>query len=595
MKLPQFIRQSADGANAFLKGAVPSPYDAAGNLRTNVRVIQMPNGDVIEKKFDGPVPAGWRPQIGEIMGAELLNDEEHVNHVGDPLAEYTLSIPLRNWSSDMADNRYLLTLGDAYLGVLAVALPGAGKTSAIGPMAIMPLLRLGCGGLVLAAKVEDIADWIKWAKECGREEDLIIFSPASGHRFNFLEYTALASRRSSATGTVNIADLVNIVDELCELVSRQQGKRDHDFWMKSGLVVLKYAFVLAELCNELNLDFIEAIVDSCPSSLKEAQSPTYQSDRSKACARAMLDATAAVELMTGAAQQTKARELERARRFWLNSFPRQPDDTRGSIIATLQMLVSNLGDDPLYSLFLSGSSTVTPDDIIVRDRTPDADGKPKRAKIVIVGLPVHDDPLLGRIANGILKSAVQKAAVGRATAKNDDSFIPAFIYADEAQLFALKSDPSFQAVCRSYRIVNIALTQTLISNIVEYGGDASAENTVRAYFSLLQTKIFGRNDEPKTIEFIQEAVVGKGYVDVASSNLSLGGALLSGGGIEGASLSSGSAQQLAVRILHEEIATLRTGGAANDYNVDVIVSSCGHKLPGGKTWFKYTINQKTQF
>jgi hypothetical protein len=87
--------------------------------------------------------------------------------------------------SDRFTVRDLLNGGVAILGRT-----GSGKTSSSGKAIANALARLpGSGGLILAAKPgEDRAMWERIFQAAGRSQDLLVFSPDSPLRFNFLDY-----------------------------------------------------------------------------------------------------------------------------------------------------------------------------------------------------------------------------------------------------------------------------------------------------------------------------------------------------------------------------------------------------------------------
>jgi hypothetical protein len=72
------------------------------------------------------------------------------------------------------------TARDACEGVIVLASPGAGKTAIVGRLIAHHLLKNGMGGLILTAKSSETRRWLQYAKEAGREKDVILFSESSG-------------------------------------------------------------------------------------------------------------------------------------------------------------------------------------------------------------------------------------------------------------------------------------------------------------------------------------------------------------------------------------------------------------------------------
>lgn len=98
-------------------------------------------------------------------------------------------------------------------GILITGAPGSGKSSCSGRQIAQGLLRIPTmGGLVLTAKAEETRNWIRYAQECGREKDLIVFNAESGHCFDPLHYEWTRPGRGAG-------DLESIIDLFSTLVS----------------------------------------------------------------------------------------------------------------------------------------------------------------------------------------------------------------------------------------------------------------------------------------------------------------------------------------------------------------------------------------
>jgi Mg-chelatase subunit ChlI len=99
--------------------------------------------------------------------------------------------------SDEVLDRILLNLSksdplrvrDAVEGIAILGAPGSGKTTTSGRQVALALLQIpNSSGLVLTAKPDETTNWIAYAKECGREKDLIVFNAESGLHFDPLHY-----------------------------------------------------------------------------------------------------------------------------------------------------------------------------------------------------------------------------------------------------------------------------------------------------------------------------------------------------------------------------------------------------------------------
>ena len=118
-------------------------------------------------------------------------------------AQFDLDKPLIKFSNDQLD---YWTIRDAVRGTQIFGGIGSGKSSGSGKTIAKAFLKNGFGGLVLCAKPDERENWVAYAKETGRENDLIIFGEGSEHEFNPLEYEM--TRGGKGAGEVfNLANL----------------------------------------------------------------------------------------------------------------------------------------------------------------------------------------------------------------------------------------------------------------------------------------------------------------------------------------------------------------------------------------------------
>ena len=94
---------------------------------------------------------------------------------------WPLGMEILRWTKDEP-----LTLEDACKGVQVWGMTGGGKSSGSGKLLALSYLRSGFGGLVLCAKPAEADTWREYCRLAGRSDDLIVFSPKSDWRFNFL-------------------------------------------------------------------------------------------------------------------------------------------------------------------------------------------------------------------------------------------------------------------------------------------------------------------------------------------------------------------------------------------------------------------------
>ena len=97
---------------------------------------------------------------------------------------------------------------------------GSGKTSGSGKTLAKAMLKAGFGGLVLCKKTDECASWVQYARETGRQDQLLIVHPSQDWRFNFLEY----SFTRAGEGAGYVPNAINLMLNLIEN-RRERGRR----------------------------------------------------------------------------------------------------------------------------------------------------------------------------------------------------------------------------------------------------------------------------------------------------------------------------------------------------------------------------------
>src|SRR5580692_7564933 len=167
-----------------------------------------------------------------------------------------------------------LRLRDLVEGTLITGAPGSGKTSTSGKQLALGLLRTpNTGGLVLTAKAEETLNWIRYAKACGREKDLIIFNAESGHCFDPLHYEWTRPGRGAG-------DLESIIDFFSTLVSigKKEVGHGHDpFWERGNEQLMRNCIKLLDLAGErISIVSIDRVIKSLPTRPDEYEEEGWQ-------------------------------------------------------------------------------------------------------------------------------------------------------------------------------------------------------------------------------------------------------------------------------------------------------------------------------
>lgn len=320
-----------------------------------------------------------------------------------------------------------LLLGSTWEGILITGAPGSGKSSCSGRQLAMGLLSVPhMGGLILTAKSEETQNWIRYAKECGREKDLIIFNAASGHCFDPLHYEWTRPGRGAG-------DLESIIDLFSTLVSMTGGKSGyaHDpFWERGVEQMMRNAIKLLDLAGEpVSIASIDRVIKSFPT--RPGQHDEEEYIRESYCAQLIQSIRARKETLT----PEQWDDLEVAARFVFTKWPAFDERPRSSLEMTWSGTSEKFLFSPMTRLFCGGKCTFTPEMTT------------HEGKIIVCDFPLleygHET---GRMVNVLIKLIFQRAWLRRNLA---DSPNPVFLWQDEAQYFIVpKFDNYFQQTCR---------------------------------------------------------------------------------------------------------------------------------------------------
>lgn len=155
------------------------------------------------------------------------------------------------------------TLRDAVQGVHVFGGIGSGKTSGSGQALASAYLRAGMGGLVLAAKPEEVDLWVRYAHENGRGNSIVLFGERGGG-FNFITYE-LARQGLDGLGSV-VECLMRIVDA-ARLTNPNAGRSGEAFWEDAMRQLLRNTIpILYAATADVSIPDIIRFVASAPGS-----------------------------------------------------------------------------------------------------------------------------------------------------------------------------------------------------------------------------------------------------------------------------------------------------------------------------------------
>lgn len=410
--------------------------------------------------------------------------------LGTPATTGVLDMPLLHLSP--MDS---FTVRDACEGVAVFGGTGSGKTSGSGQALARAYLTAGFGGLVLTAKPDERMLWERYARETGREQSLIVFSPEHPHRFNFMEYEI----NRPGVGAGLTGNLVRLFTHVLEVAERDKGGRNDSYWQRTMEQLLRNAIDLLVLARgRVSLPDIYDVITSAPQDVEEASSEQWQ--RSSLCFACLMEAN---ERDLPAA---RAEDFHLTGKYWLSEFPALAQKTRSVIVSTFTSMADGFLRYPLRELFCT-TTTILPE-------------LTHEGAIIVLDLPVKEYDDIGRFAQVLFKLLWQRSAERRHVIENTR---PVFLWADEAHYFVSKGDILFQTTARSSRVSTVYLTQNRGNLESAFGGSQAKADTDALLGSLL-FKCWHANDHVDTNRWAAETIGQTVQYRASSSSTAQGGA-----------------------------------------------------------------------
>src|ERR1700728_507310 len=152
--------------------------------------------------------------------------------------------------------------------------PGSGKSSTSLMQIIRALLLAGFGFLFCTTKPEDTQNYIAYVRKCGREKDLIVFSPDSG-----LSYDPIAHEwnRSTGRGAKDVETIVDYFDTLISLGKNYAGGGDQRFFELASQQITRVPTHLLKLAEKpVSIPNIARAISSFPTYLGAEESEEWQ-------------------------------------------------------------------------------------------------------------------------------------------------------------------------------------------------------------------------------------------------------------------------------------------------------------------------------
>ena len=372
------------------------------------------------------------------------------------------------------------TLRDACQGVHVFGGIGSGKTSGSGKALAGAYLRAGMGGLVLAAKPDEVDQWIGYAQAHGRSNSLVLFGERGGC-FNFITYE-LARQGIAGLGSV-VECLMRILDA-ARLANPNAGRGGEAFWEDAMRQVLRNTIpMLYSATGDVRIPDIIRFVASAPVSLDQLRDPAWQESSFMFAVLTKARREPVVPLAEDDFYKTSG--------YWRDEYSQLDNKTRSNIAISLSTALDRFNRGRLHDAFCTGTNIVPEltfhGAIIVMDMS---------------ALTWNEDGVIGQ---QLFKYMWQRAVLARNALEPRHRDRPVFLWADESQYFVNAFDTDFQSTCRSARACTVFLTQSLPTYYAKMGGE-QAKHKADMLLANFVTKIFHNNADPETNRWAADTI-----------------------------------------------------------------------------------------
>ncbi len=461
---------------------------------------------------------------------------------------WSLDLVLGNWNA-----KDVFRLSDAVQGILVTGSTGSGKSSGAVKCLLYWMLAAGFGGILLCVKPSDRTDMERYARECGREDDLVIFGPDSPHQFNLLDSELSQGGELAASRVENVVQLFGTILEIAEK-DRQAGSSsgENKYFERAATQLFRAALLPLHIAGEtISLGNIHRFIMEAPRSLEEAADETWR--QHSYCYQVLCRAD------DQPMSSSLVKDFELSLLYIMKEYPCMDAKPRSSIVSTYSTMADLFQRGAIRDTFFS-ETTITPD--ACRD-----------GKIFILDFPTLRWNDVGRIIQSAFKYVWQRAMERHDVAVTPR---PVFLLSDEAQQFLTSFDAPFQATARSSRVATIYITQNLPGMMEAVGGE-SGRHAIDALIGNLRLKIFHAQDDATTCEY-QSKLIGQTRRYTFNSNVQ-SPSQKDFDFFGDQNHSAGFSESLEYEIQPWEWSRdLRNGGKLNNYLVDAIA------YQGGRLW-----------
>lgn len=485
-------------------------------------------------------------------------------------------------------------LSDYMAGTLVTGASRTGKTSSVLRFFVKEWFKAGYGGLYTATRVGDAHTIRKWAEECGRSDDIILFDRSSKYTLAPLEYEM--KRKDGG----NINQIANNLLMIHEVISNFEagsstGKED-PFWKNSfkSLVVMSLSLlklsgnsITWENLRKLALDsFSEDDVHAYAKHWEEINAYQIRLKENRALAQNGNDPWHAYEDWMDSnfflkcfdransrkdLNDREMKSLETLMDYWMRQLPKLAPKTKSIIFEILQSVTRPFETDGiLREKFSEGVSyEIDPSETFLKN------------KIVILGFGVKEYGIDGLCATAITKLIYQQAWERRNLEEEGPDANCVMLMIDEFQYYINPTyDSLFTSTAGGSLVANLLATQN-IDNVIMGMGSQSPESRARSLLGNLSTKCHCANSNFATNKWASD-MIGSHFVDTTSITID--------GSHNG---SHGFSQTYHPKVPPDYFTTLKTGKRQNNFCVETIVTQTGRTWDTGDNYREVTFKQNT--
>lgn len=502
---------------------------------------------------------------------------------------YNLDDTLIDFSTDQSQHDQW-TIRDAVRGTQIFGGIGSGKSSGSGRKLALAFLRKRFGGIILTGKVDETNQWLRYAEETGRLNDVIIFGPKreytekeieeddyyqfrnQEYKFNPLEYEMNRPAKDGGGETSNIVSLFNAIMKMGNRLSGAGGGGGDDpFWDMALQRCVKAAVDLLKLSKqEITIANMAKVIRDAPtggSYLNQYYNlVTAEDDQSRQQLEEWADESYTIYCLVWADAEelsvADTRTFEVVISYFLNDFATLAEKTRSSIVEYFYSFANPFRSGLLAEYFAQETSQEILPEVTFN------------GKIIILDFPVKQFLMIGIYAQNIYKRLWQQAVERRDT---EIYPTPVFMWVDESQYFLNEDDMLFQTTARSSRACTVMISQN-ISNYYATIGGKHPRDRVNSLLGNLATKIFHANNDYVTNEWAANTI-GKTFQSKTSVSF-------------GTNDNTSISESLHYQVEPQRFTTLLSGGKYTKFDVEGIVTVTGKEWSNGKNYIEVAFNQK---